>query len=276
MSQVKQCQPRSMKPSRSSHSWSLFSVATSWLLLLSLLSYQPLYHSWTLLCRPPHHVKFLRILPPRRRTSLVPRYLLTWQFRRFSAVCVLHSWMLPCRRRHTGLFPRTFSTQFGSRTASSFSVDASLQTSAHSVVQLDAATQLDLTEFLIGWIFSDSPLDRRHPLCQSPPSVLGSHVVPLPPPGLEQPVPSPEIAAHSQSLTNACSSSCPTQQPSASTTHVGTHPVRLAGAKRSASAAYAGTRNSNGSCSRTEVAPFPKPNADPSHGQLWTFQVQRP
>ena len=39
-----------------------------------------------------------------------------------------------------------------------------LQTSTHSVVQLDAATQLDLTEFLIGWIFSDSPLDRRHPL----------------------------------------------------------------------------------------------------------------
>ena len=86
------------------------------------------------------------------------------------------------------------STQIGSRTASSFSVDASLQTSTHSVVLLDAATQLDLTEFLIGWIFSDSPLDRRHPFCQFPPSVLGSHVVPLPPPGLEQPAPSPEIA----------------------------------------------------------------------------------
>ena len=55
------------------------------------------------------------------------------------------------------------STQFGSRTVSSFSVDAALQTSTHSVVQLDAATQLDLTEFLIGWIFSDSPFDRRHP-----------------------------------------------------------------------------------------------------------------
>ena len=153
------------------------------------------------------------------------------------------------------------STQFGSRTVSSFSVDASLQTSTHSVVQLDAATQLDLTEFLIGWIFSDSPLDRQHPLCQSPPSVLGSHVVPLPSPGLEQPAPSPEIATHSQSLTNASSSYCPTQQPPASTTHVGTHSVRPAGAKKSASTAYAGTHNSNGSCSRTEVAPFPKPNA---------------
>ena len=153
------------------------------------------------------------------------------------------------------------STQFGSRPASSFSVDASLQSSTHSVVQLDAATQLDLTEFLIGWIFSDSPLDRRHPLCQSPPSVLGSHVVPLPPPRLEQPVPSPEMAAHLQSLTNVSSSSCPTQQPPVSTTHVGTHPVRPAGAKRSASTAHAGTHNSTGSCLRTDADLFPKPKA---------------
>ena len=42
------------------------------------------------------------------------------------------------------------STQMGSRSAFSFSVDTSVQTSTHSVVQLDAATQLDLTEFLIG------------------------------------------------------------------------------------------------------------------------------
>ena len=153
------------------------------------------------------------------------------------------------------------STQFGSRTVSSFSADAALQTSTHSVLQLDAAAQLDITEFLIGWIFSDSPLDRRHPLCQSPPSVLGSHVVPLPPPELEQPAPFPKIATQSQSLTNASSSHCPTLQPTASTTHVGTHPVRPAGAKRSASTAYAGTHNSNGPCPRTEVAPFPKPNA---------------
>ena len=150
------------------------------------------------------------------------------------------------------------STQFGSRPASSFSADASMQTSTHSVVQLDAATQLDLTEFLIGWIFSDNPSDRRHPFCQSPPSVLGSHVAPLPPPGLEQPVPSPEIAAYSQSLTKVCSSSCPAQQPTVSTTHVGTHPVRTAsGAKRSASTAHAGTHNSTGSCLRTDADLFP-------------------
>ena len=155
------------------------------------------------------------------------------------------------------------STQFGSRPASSFSVDASMQTSTQSVVQLDAATQLDLTEFLICWIFSDSPLDRRNPVRQFPPSVLGSHVVPLPPPGLEQSVPSPELAASSQSRTNVSSSSCPTtQQSPVSTTHVGTHPVRTAsGAKRSANTAHAGTHDSTGSTHRTDAGLFPKPNA---------------
>ena len=77
------------------------------------------------------------------------------------------------------------STQMGSRSA----VDASVQITAHSAVLIDAATQLNLTEFLIGWIYSDRPVDRRHPFCQSPPSILGAHVAPLPPPGLEQPAP---------------------------------------------------------------------------------------
>ena len=98
-----------------------------------------------------------------------------------------------------------------------------MQTSTHSVVQLDAATQLDLTEFFIGWIFSDSPLDRRNPVRQSPPSVQDSHVVPQPPPGLEQPVPPPELAAYSHLLTNVSSSSCHTQQPPVSTTHMWEH-----------------------------------------------------
>ena len=153
------------------------------------------------------------------------------------------------------------STQMGSRSASSFSVDTSVQITTHSAVLIDAATQLDLTEFFIGWIYSDQPFDRRHPFCQSPPSILGAHVAPLPPPGLEQPVPPPVIATQPQSLTNVSSSHCPTLQPTASTTHVGTHPARPAGAKRSASTAYAGTHNSNGPCPRTEVTSFPKPNA---------------
>ena len=153
------------------------------------------------------------------------------------------------------------STQMGSRSASSFSVDASVQNTAHSAVLIDAATQLNLTEFLIGWIYSDQPVDRRHPFCQSPPSRLGAHVAPLPPPGLEQPAPSPVIATQPQSLTNVSSSHCPTLQPTASTTHVGTHPVRPAGSKGSASTAHAGNHNSNGPCPRTEVIPFSKPNA---------------
>ena len=151
------------------------------------------------------------------------------------------------------------STQMGSRSASSFSVDASVQILAHSAVLIDAATQLDLTEFLIGWTCSDRPVDRRHPLCQSPPSILGAHVAPLPPPGLEQPAPHPVIATQPQSLTNVSSSHCHTLQPTASTTNVGTHPVRPAGAKRSASTAHAGNHNSFGPCPRTEVTPSPNP-----------------
>ena len=58
------------------------------------------------------------------------------------------------------------STQTGSRSASSFSVDVSGQTPARSAVLLDAATQLPLTEFLIGCIYSNSPLDRQK-LCSS-------------------------------------------------------------------------------------------------------------
>ena len=135
------------------------------------------------------------------------------------------------------------STQFGSRPASSFSVDTSVQTPIRCVVQHDAATQLPLTEFFIGCIYSNSPLDRQNPVRQSPPSVQDSHVLPPPPPGLEQPVPLPELAAYSHLLTNVNSSSSHTQPP-VSTTHVGTHPVPTAlSAKRSASTALAGTHN---------------------------------
>ena len=115
------------------------------------------------------------------------------------------------------------STQMGSRSASSFSVDASVQITAHSAVLIDAATQLNLTEFLIGWIYSDRPVDRRHPFCQSPPSILGAHVALLPPPGLEQPAPPPVIATQPQSLTNVSSSHCHILQPTASTAHAGNH-----------------------------------------------------
>ena len=126
--------------------------------------------------------------------------------------------MLLRRRSHPALSQHV-STQIGSRSASSFSVDVSVQITAHSAVLIDAATQLNLAEFLIGWIYSDRPVDRRHPFCQSPPSILGAHVAPLPPPGLEQPAPPPVIATQPQSLTNVSSSHCHTLQPTVSKYH---------------------------------------------------------
>ena len=78
------------------------------MLLLSRLSYQSLFHSWTLLCRRLHPVMPLRMRPRRRLISLSPRYLLTLKCRRLSTVSTLHLWTLPCRRSHTVLFLRTF------------------------------------------------------------------------------------------------------------------------------------------------------------------------
>ena len=62
----------------------------------------------TLLCRQPHLVTSLRMCPRRRLISRSPRYLLTWQCRRFSTVPAPHPWMLPCRRSHTVLCFSTF------------------------------------------------------------------------------------------------------------------------------------------------------------------------
>ena len=158
------------------------------------------------------------------------------------------------------------STQMGSRSASSFSVDMSVQTPVRSAVLHDVATQLPLTEFFIGCIYSNNPLDRQNVVRQSPPSMQGSHALLQPPPGLEQPAPPPELAAYSHLLTThgASTNSFPShaQQSPVSTTLVGTHPVRTAtSAKRSASTALAGTHNPVGSDPRTGTGPFPKPRA---------------
>ena len=113
-------------------------------------------------------------------------------------------------------------TQMGSRSASSFSVDVFVQTPIRSTVLHDVATQLPLTEYLIGCIFSNDPLDRQNFDRQSPSSVqddIGSVSPPLtctltsssldcddlvrtlaqrallqPPPGLEQYAPPPGLA----------------------------------------------------------------------------------
>ena len=79
------------------------------------------------------------------------------------------------------------STQMGSRSASSFSVDMFVQTPVRITVLHDVATQLPLLEFFIGCIYSNDPLDRRNFVRQSQPSVQGPHALLQPPPGLEQP-----------------------------------------------------------------------------------------
>ena len=63
------------------------------------------------------------------------------------------------------------STQIGSRSAFSFSVDVFVQTPTRCAVLHDVATQLPLTEFFIGCIFSNDPLDCQNFGRQSPSSV---------------------------------------------------------------------------------------------------------
>ena len=250
MPQVEQCQLRSMWPSHSSHSWSLFSVVMPWLLLHCLLSSLSHHHSQTLLCRPPRHVVFLMTLPLRRRISLVHRYPMMLLSRRLPAVRVPHSWMLRCRRHHTVLFPGTFLRSLVLAQLPRFQLMRQCRllhivlcymTQPHNLTS--RSSSLAGFSQTVLWI-------AVTPFCQSPPAVQNAHVVPLPPPGLDQPAPSPVTSIQTQSLANASSSQCPTLQPSASTTHVGTHPVRPAGAKRSASTACAGTHNSTGPCPR--------------------------
>ena len=53
------------------------------------------------------------------------------------------------------------STQMGARPASSFSLDAAVQPPIRSTVSHDTSTQLPLTEFFIGCIFSNDPFDRQ-------------------------------------------------------------------------------------------------------------------
>ena len=158
---------RLLKRSRSSPSLSFYSAAESQLLLPSRLNHQFPAHfldaavQTTTPCNVSQDVS--------TQTSDQPDTLscdVAVQTSFYGAL-PFH-WMLLRRRPHPSTSSQHASTQMGSRSASSFSVDTSVQISAHSVVQLDAATQLDLTEFLIGWIYSDRPLDRRHPFCQSP------------------------------------------------------------------------------------------------------------
>ena len=49
----------------------------------------------------------------------------------------------------------------GARPASSFSLDVFVQTPTRSTLLHDTSTQLPLTEFFIGCIFSNDPFDRQ-------------------------------------------------------------------------------------------------------------------
>ena len=146
------------------------------------------------------------------------------------------------------------------------------------MVQHDAATQLALTEFFIGCIYSNGPLDRKKTLFVSLRHQCRIHMCYL----------RHRLDSNSQSLSlsllliRTCSATLAALPaiPSSrllSTTHVGTHPVRTASsAKRSASTALAGTHNSIGSNLRTDAGLLPKPKgSDSSYGQFWATQVQR-
>ena len=261
MAQVMSC--RSLMRSRSSHSLSSYSAAESQLLIPNRPNHQCPFHTRMSLRRRLHLVT-----SPRRcsRRRLRTRFRVMWQCKRPSTVPILYPWMLPCRRPSPSTLSQHVSTQMGSRSASSFSVDTSVQTPVRSAVLHDAATQLPLTGFLVGCIYSNSPLDRQNPVRQSPPPVQGSHALLQPPPGLEQPAPPPELAAYSHLLTThgASANSSPShpQQSPVSTTQVGTHPARTTtSAKKSASTALAGTHNRVGFNPGTGTGPFPKPRA---------------
>ena len=168
------------------------------------------------------------------------------------------------------------STQMGSRSASSFSVDTFVQTPTRSTVLHDVAIQLPITEFFIGCIFSNDPLDRQNFVRQSPSSVQGPRALLQPPPGLEQLAPPPGLAidAHLHTTRGAPTTAAPPRarlrsaisvsppQPSACTTHMGSHHPRSATTgKRSASTALVGTHNLAITDACAGSVPFPEPRA---------------
>ena len=183
-----------------------------------------------------------------------------------------------------------------SRPVPSLHLHAAVQTPLYGLASHDASTQLPLTEFFIGCIFSNEPLDRQGPPsahCNadsvSPPQPAdiatlcsessASHasdghehttaprVSPQPPPGLERyahlcttygiPVKAAPVRPR---LCPSISVTLPQQH--VSTTQVGTHLVRSATTyKRSASTALVGTHNPVGTDPRAGTGPFPKPQA---------------
>ena len=204
------------------------------------------------------------------------------------------------------------STQMGSRSDSSFSVDMFVQTPIRSAVLHDVATQLPITEFFTGCIFSNDPLDRQNHVLQSTSSVqddigsdsssltctltrshLGCDVRNLALRALLQPTAGtrttcPAFRSYLCTTHGASVTAAPLQarlrsaisvtppQPPACTIHVGTHPVRSATTgKRSASTALVGTHNLAITDSRAGSVPFPKPACPrSSFGPFWSIQTE--
>ena len=112
----------------------------------------PIY-SWTLLRRRLHLVMPLRMCPRRRLISLSPRYLSMWQCRRLSTVSTPHLWTLPCRR--TVLCLSTFLRRWVLAQLPRFLLTCLFRLLKRSTVLHDVSTQLPLTEFFIGCIYSN-------------------------------------------------------------------------------------------------------------------------
>ena len=86
-----------------------------------------------------------------------------------------------------------------------------VQTLIHSTVLHDVAIQLPITEFFIGCIFSNDPLDRQNFVRQSPSSVQGPRALLQPPPRLEQLAPpsGPAIGSHLYTTHGASTTAAP-------------------------------------------------------------------
>ena len=133
------------------------------------------------------------MLPRRRLISLSPRYLLTWQCRRFSMVPIPYPWMLPCRRPHPApclsmslrrlvlaQLPRFLLIRLCRFLHIAVWCNLTLPHNSTSLSSsLAGFTQTDL--LIVGILF----VSPRHQYC--------AHVAPLPPPGLEQPALPPVI-----------------------------------------------------------------------------------
>ena len=110
------------------------------------------------------------MLPRRRLIILSPRYLIDVAVQMiFPRYPQPHLWMLlRTDDPHPVLLSQHVSTQMGSRSASSFSVDMFVQTPIRSVVLHDVATQQLITKFYIDCIFSNDPLDSPNFVRQPP------------------------------------------------------------------------------------------------------------